>query len=835
MEAKKTHKLNCRSSDKQSVKAITKNKRMKSQEGETQMTLPPTISRLLDNNENSSRNSFFSDVDLDERTGRYEHYLKIGFSGQPDLANIPLSERSLERKSDFELDNDNLNLSSDKNYLACRNDFPGQFDVDALSVDNENAMEENEDRGNVHDEREEAEREDSYGFQDVYMEKLPLKKSNKQAYNFANNFVEAARTSQDTLLLSPVPRTASPLRSQRFFNESSNFELPTRSHPHSGSKNVHFMEHDFADNEYGLDSRPVSAVSIESSLFASPQQQRRGDYSFNYKLNQSVLDMKNNNNCGEKMLNNSINSTSNNYNTSTSHRGTRASGSSEQNELSPVGSHAGRHRKPHIEELISNAQNLSLYLDQAIDLTTSTANDFTRNSTRGHTMDGNSERETSMCSGSGNFGEASHSEMESFCMEPSNSSIVSNQYSSSNRHPDSINHNDHHHHHHHHKSQEHPQKKDQKSFGESSEISSFALSPMSNIEERTMIGTRNGGTISTSPLSAAVSGSRPNTSTPHNVTDTGPHKIDDFLISYPLNNNLSLQNDEQSDDTSSRKNEQEDEDLDVEETSFLTKPWSAEEFDTSIMSNYETQDAIELFINMLNYLLTLTKLENQSQTFFEQRSFIKDTFDSFLMKGPASLSYEKFVKNRIQTRCKYSSMIYLNSAYLLLNLLTNYSCHSLPPKSVEMEDGFSENTNTDKANHKRKPAKLQLALPLTESHVHKLIVATLRISSKLIEDNIHSTSFFSKIAGVSKKSLVLLERDFLKLLLSTISTNTKELVLSASMSSIATATTIQVAPSTPTPIPSPLAMSVSPPVLGNDFNWLLINDMKLIEMVNLIN
>ncbi|KAL6942410.1 hypothetical protein ACO0QE_003585 [Hanseniaspora vineae] len=723
---------------------------MKTQEGETQMTLPPTISRLLDNNENCSRNSFFSDVDLEERTGEYDNYLKMGFGEKPDLKNIPSNEKNLDSKTahsgDFSL---RQALSGGKNYLGRREDFPGQFDVDALSLDDEDDNEMDVDA--FYDGRNRAVKEDKYGFQDVYMEKLPLKKSNKQAYNFANNFVEAARTSQDTLLLSPVPRVASPLRNQQFLNESSNFELPTRSYPTSASKNVHFMEHNFAENDYDLGSRPVSALSIESSLFASPQQQHHGDYSFNYKLNQSVLDMKNNNNVGEKLVNNSINSTSNNYNTSTSHRGTRGYGSSEQNDLSPVGSRSGRHRKPHIEDLISNAQNLSVYLDHSLDSTTSTTNESTRNSTRGVGLDANSERCTSACSGLGNFADIGHSGMRSFCMEPSTSSLAANQQ----RNPDSSSY---HHNHNHHRSQQQPQKKDQKSFGESSEISSFALSPASNSDGHARIGDCKTATISTSSLSAVVS---PDATASHNTTtSTNPHKIDDFLISYPLNKNLSLQNSEESGNASSKTNGEKDEDLNLEETSFSTKPWNTAEFDTTMMSNYKTQDAIELFINTLGYLLTLTNSEDQTKTVLKQSSSMNETFDSFLMKGPASLSYEKFVKNRIQTRCKYSSMIYLNSAYLLLNLLTNYSCHSLPP-------GNSEG-NADAENEH--PAKLQM-----------------------------------------------------------------EFVLSSSMSSIATATTIQVPPSTPTPTPSPLSVSGPSPALGNDFNWLLINDMKLIEMVNLIN
>lgn len=53
---------------------------------------------------------------------------------------------------------------------------------------------------------------------------------------------------------------------------------------------------------------------------------------------------------------------------------------------------------------------------------------------------------------------------------------------------------------------------------------------------------------------------------------------------------------------------------------------------------------------------------------------------------------------------------------------------------------------------------------LNYNNIHKLIFASFIVSIKFNEDNYYSTNFYSKLGGVSKKEIIILEYEFLNLI-----------------------------------------------------------------------
>lgn len=102
---------------------------------------------------------------------------------------------------------------------------------------------------------------------------------------------------------------------------------------------------------------------------------------------------------------------------------------------------------------------------------------------------------------------------------------------------------------------------------------------------------------------------------------------------------------------------------------------------------------------------------------------------NFTMKSTPSLSAQSFLQ-RIQSKCNFGAVIYLTAAYLLqILVLTRDS----PDKPV------------------------RIRLRLRRNEVHRLIIATMRVATKLVEDFVHSHEYFSKVCGISKKLLSKLE------------------------------------------------------------------------------
>lgn len=107
----------------------------------------------------------------------------------------------------------------------------------------------------------------------------------------------------------------------------------------------------------------------------------------------------------------------------------------------------------------------------------------------------------------------------------------------------------------------------------------------------------------------------------------------------------------------------------------------------------------------------------------------KKEYSNFYMKSKPTLSSADFLK-RIQDKCEYQPTVYLVATFLIDTLFLT----------------------RNESNH-----VLQLKSKLQEKEVHRVIIAAVRLSTKLLEDFVHSHEYFSKVCGVSKRLLTKLE------------------------------------------------------------------------------
>lgn len=112
----------------------------------------------------------------------------------------------------------------------------------------------------------------------------------------------------------------------------------------------------------------------------------------------------------------------------------------------------------------------------------------------------------------------------------------------------------------------------------------------------------------------------------------------------------------------------------------------------------------------------------------------------FHMKSTPTLSVSDYI-DRIESKCCFPPIIYLTACFLLLTY-----CDL---KYDEDTSRFSVSNQIDKFM------------------AHRLIIALIRVSAKLLEDHVHSHSYFSKVCGVSKKLLTKIELSLILLLQNT--------------------------------------------------------------------
>lgn len=142
------------------------------------------------------------------------------------------------------------------------------------------------------------------------------------------------------------------------------------------------------------------------------------------------------------------------------------------------------------------------------------------------------------------------------------------------------------------------------------------------------------------------------------------------------------------------------------------------------------EEAINNFIETITIILKLSKDEADLESLPREHR-------KFLMKTTPSLSFQDFIK-RIQTKCELNPTIYLCATYLLQCL---FLC--------------KEEYTTNKEGND--PPCLKLKRDMTNNGVHRLIIALVRISCKILEDQHYSHEYMSKVCGVSKRLLTQLE------------------------------------------------------------------------------
>lgn len=104
---------------------------------------------------------------------------------------------------------------------------------------------------------------------------------------------------------------------------------------------------------------------------------------------------------------------------------------------------------------------------------------------------------------------------------------------------------------------------------------------------------------------------------------------------------------------------------------------------------------------------------------------------TFNMDSTPTLAYEEYLQ-RLHCKFSFAPIVYLTAAHLLQSLFLT-----------------------------RKDNKLCCKYHLDNCQVHRLIIASIRLATKLLEDCVHSHTCFSRICGISKKLLTKLEIAFL--------------------------------------------------------------------------
>ncbi|SCU93185.1 LADA_0G01772g1_1 [Lachancea dasiensis] len=138
----------------------------------------------------------------------------------------------------------------------------------------------------------------------------------------------------------------------------------------------------------------------------------------------------------------------------------------------------------------------------------------------------------------------------------------------------------------------------------------------------------------------------------------------------------------------------------------------------------DAQAALELFASTITYILKL------SETVEISPEDVTPLFGAFKMKSIPTLGYEQYLQ-RIHNKFLFAPIVYLTAAHLLQGLI------------------LEKRTADDH--------KLTCKFKIEQSQVHRLIIASVRIATKLLEDCVHSHMYFSRICGISKKLLTKVE------------------------------------------------------------------------------
>lgn len=139
------------------------------------------------------------------------------------------------------------------------------------------------------------------------------------------------------------------------------------------------------------------------------------------------------------------------------------------------------------------------------------------------------------------------------------------------------------------------------------------------------------------------------------------------------------------------------------------------------------EDSINNFIRVVQLLKELSHKWDTKDCEISETN--RKHFENFVMKNTPSLSYQDFIE-RVQSKCMFGSIVFQSATYLLQVL-------------------FMRKDAPDQ--------KYKLKHRLQDNQIHRIIIACIRVATKLIEDQVHSHQYFCKVCGVTKKLLTKLE------------------------------------------------------------------------------
>ncbi|SMN19020.1 similar to Saccharomyces cerevisiae YGL134W PCL10 Pho85p cyclin [Maudiozyma saulgeensis] len=166
------------------------------------------------------------------------------------------------------------------------------------------------------------------------------------------------------------------------------------------------------------------------------------------------------------------------------------------------------------------------------------------------------------------------------------------------------------------------------------------------------------------------------------------------------------------------------------ESHLENQPYKFDPSNLTQINKVTIDEAIKYFTITIETLLQLSQnLNNESLNKINLENMHSD-LSSFKMKSIPSVSYKDLI-TRIQKKCEFEPIIFLQSTYLLQTLLINRP--EVGTKEIHLKN------------------KLEL------HHIHRLIIAVVRISCKLLQDKQYSHEYFSKVCGITKRLLTKLE------------------------------------------------------------------------------
>ena len=142
------------------------------------------------------------------------------------------------------------------------------------------------------------------------------------------------------------------------------------------------------------------------------------------------------------------------------------------------------------------------------------------------------------------------------------------------------------------------------------------------------------------------------------------------------------------------------------------------------INEMHVDEAVRCLSDTLDAVLQLSSREQNTD-----ESGNDTTLGSFRMKSIPSVCYRDLLL-RIQQKCEFEPVIYLQSTYLLQVLM------------------LGDDNDT---------SKCELQCRIRPEHMHRLIIALVRISCKLVQDKQYSHEYFSKVCGITKRLLTKLE------------------------------------------------------------------------------